>query len=72
MSQKIDVITQFILRNFSVITLCVFLFGISVGCFLGYQVYKWRMKEVVSVGGFLFDGKIYDVKERKINFADVK
>lgn len=61
-----DKIQKIIIQYFSVILLCIFLFGISVGCFASYHIYKWRMNEIVKVGGFLFEEQIYDVKKRVI------
>lgn len=48
-----------------IITLSVLL-GVGLGIGVSVKLWNWRMGEVVKVGGFLYDNKVYEVRERII------
>jgi len=41
---------------------------IAIGVFIGVTLTKclvdWKVREAIQVGGFYYQGKVYDVKER--------
>lgn len=40
------------------------LLGGACGLYLSKIVYDFRLKEITMIGGFVFDGKVFDVKLR--------
>lgn len=40
------------------------LIGNAIGLYLAKIVYDFRMKEISAIGGYIHNGKIYDVKLR--------
>jgi len=49
----------------SLATLIIFiLIGMVIGIYCSKIAYNIRMNEIGQVGGYVFDNKIYDVKQR--------
>ena len=43
--------------------ICIII-GISIGGYGMYKVQKWQMDNAVKVGAFVFDKKVFELKER--------
>lgn len=55
---------EFIKKNILFFFFLSFLIGVSTGCLISYKIYRMKMDESINVGGFLYEKKIYDIKER--------
>lgn len=54
--------------NFAMLVFLIsFVLGFAVGFKTCRYIVDTRMKESVSVGGFVYEGKVYEIKERVIN-----
>ena len=52
------------LKDFTIWFLTLFLLGMVAGGISMYQFNKWQMNQAVQLGGFVSDGKIYNVNLR--------
>mgnify|MGYP001454445061 CR=1 FL=1 len=48
-----------------VMTICM-LVGMVGGVLLSYRLWNWRIGELTKVGGFLYDNRVFEVKERVV------
>lgn len=64
-SKRVDFLM--ILMSKVVLAIACFLFGVVVGVWSMYKFYDWKMRQVVMVGGMVYGGKVYDVRERVID-----
>lgn len=55
---------EFVKKNILFFFFLSFLVGIGTGCLISYKIYRIKMEESIKVGGFLYEKRIYDIKER--------
>jgi len=55
-----------IITLYGAVAIVAFLFGTSFGYKLATHLYKQKMDEAVKVGGLVYEGKVYDLKERLV------